>query len=41
MFYSKFKKQASYLYYNDKTLIDNLKERVFIKLKEALSITVT
>ena len=41
VFYSKFKKQVSYLYYNNKTLIDNLKEKIFIKLKEALSITVT
>ena len=41
MFYSKFKKQVSYLHYDDKTLIDDLKEKIFIKLKEALSITVT
>ena len=40
-FYLKFKKQVSYLYYDDKTLINNLKEKIFIKLKEALSITVT
>ena len=41
MFYLKFKKQVSYLHYNDKTLINNLKEKISIKLKEALSITVT
>ena len=40
MFYLKFKKQVSYLHYNDKTLINDLKEKIFIKLKEALSITV-
>ena len=40
VFYSKFKKQVDYLYYNHKTLIDDLKEKIFIKLKEALSITV-
>ena len=41
MFYLKFKKQVSYLYYNNKTLINNLKKKIFIKLKKALSITVT
>ena len=41
IFYSKFKKQVNYLHYNNKTLIDNLKEKIFMKLKEALSITVT
>ena len=41
MFYSNFKKQVNYLYYDDKTLIDDLKEKIFIKLKEALNITVT
>ena len=41
MFYSKFKKQVSYLHYDDKTLIDDLKEKIFIKLKEALNITIT
>ena len=41
VFYLKFKKQVSYFYYDDKTLIDDLKEKIFIKLKEALSITVT
>ena len=41
VFYSKFKKQINYFHYNDKTLIDNLKEKIFMKLKEALSITVT
>ena len=41
MFYSKFKKQVNYLHYNDKTLIDDLKEKISIKLKKALSITVT
>ena len=41
MFYSKFKKQVSYFHYNDKTLIDDLKKKISIKLKEALSITVT
>ena len=41
MFYSKFKKQVSYFHYDNKTLIDDLKEKIFIKLKEALSITVT
>ena len=40
MFYSKFKKQVTYLHYNDKTLIDNLKEKIFLKLKKALSIIV-
>ena len=41
MFYSKFKKQVSYLYYDNKTLINNLKEKISMKLKEALSITIT
>ena len=41
VFYSKFKKQVSYLHYDDKTLIDDLKEKVSMKLKEALSITIT
>ena len=41
MFYLKFKKQVSCLYYNNKTLINNLKEKIFIKLKKALSITIT
>ena len=41
VFYLKFKKQVSYFHYDDKTLIDNLKEKIFIKLKEVLSITVT
>ena len=41
MFYSKFKKQVSYLYYNNKTLINNLNKKISIKLKETLSITIT
>ena len=41
MFYLKFKKQVSYFHYDNKTLINNLKEKIFIKLKKALSITVT
>ena len=41
VFYLKFKKQVSYLYYDDKTLINDLKEKIFMKLKKALSITVT
>ena len=41
IFYLKFKKQVSYLHYNNKTLIDDLKEKIFIKLKEALNITIT
>ena len=41
VFYLKFKKQVSYFHYNNKTLIDNLKEKISIKLKEALSITIT
>ena len=40
MFYLKFKKQVNYLYYNDKTLIDDLKEKIFMILIEALNITV-
>ena len=41
MFYLKFKKQVSYLYFNNKTLINDLKEKIFIKLKKALNIIVT
>ena len=41
VFYLKFKKQVNYLHCNDKTLINDLKEKIFIKLKEALNITVT
>ena len=41
VFYLEFKKQVSYLHYNNKTLINNLKEKIFMKLKEALSITIT
>ena len=41
VFYSEFKKQASYLHYDDKTLVDDLKEKVSMKLKEALSTNVT
>ena len=38
IFYSEFKKQASYLSYEEKTLIDDLKDKVTIRLREALSI---
>ena len=41
MFYLKFKKQVSYFYYNNKTLIDNLKEKISMKLKKTLNITIT
>ena len=36
-FYSEFKKQASYLSYEEKILIDDLKDKVAIRLREALS----
>ena len=40
VFYSEFKKQASYLKYDERTLIDDLKEKVTMRLREALSTVV-
>ena len=41
VFYSEFRKQVSYLGYDEKTLVDDLREKVVLRLKEALSNTTT
>ena len=40
VFYSEFKKQTSYLKYDERTLIDDLKEKIIMRLRETLSIVV-
>ena len=37
VFYSEFRKQVSYLGYDEKTLMNDLREKVVLRLKEALS----
>ena len=41
VFYSEFRKQVSYLGYDEKTLMNDLREKVVLRLKEALSNTTT
>ena len=41
VFYSEFRKQVSYLDYDEKTLMNDLREKVMLRLKKALSNTTT
>ena len=41
VFYSEFRKQVSYLDYDEKTLMNDLREKVVLRLKKALSNTIT
>ena len=41
MFYSEFRKQVSYLNYDEKTLMNDLRKKVMLRLKKALSNIIT
>ena len=41
MFYSEFRKQVSYFNYDEKILMNDLREKVMLRLKKALSNIIT